>query len=231
MSRSRNILSVPTEFPARGAVRSFGTHRWMCSRTCASASARVVPESNSSSSPDSVCIACTTSTMLSVAPAGGLVTRSSPGESGLSSESVTITAISIRASLDRSSPVISQSIQTMGFALGGTGFTLTCNILAPPAPTVVRWPAPALVEPRLDGVDETRRGEHLILRNSGIHAKLIGALRGFERLVVLTLVKVAAGEVLVGERAEVIGVGAVLAHRFHRFYRGEGLLVQLACQR
>src|SRR5699024_3593141 len=80
---------------------------------------------------DSVCISRTTSTMSSVAPAGGLITRSNPGESGLSSESVTMTAISIRASLVRSSPVISQSIHTIGFALGAAGFTLTRNILAP----------------------------------------------------------------------------------------------------
>src|SRR5690625_231410 len=230
MSRSRNILSVPTEFPARGAVRSFGTQCWMCARTCASASARVVPESNSSSSPDSGCISWTTSNVSSLAPAGGSISRSSPGESRSSSESVTMTAISIRASSDRSSPVISQSIQTMGFALGGTGFTLTCNILAPPGRAVVRWAAPGSVEPRLDGVDESGGGEHLILRHAGVDPQLVCTLRGLQRLLVLTFVEVAAGEVLVGEGAQVVRVGAILAHRFHRFYRGEGLLVQLACQ-
>src|SRR5699024_6399561 len=184
----------------------------------------------SSSSPDSVCISWTTSTMSSVAPAGGLITRSSPGESGLSSESVTMAAISIRASLDRSSPVISQSIQTMGLALGGTGFTLTCNILALPGRAVVTWAVPGSVEPHLDGVGECGGGENMILRHAGVEARLGCALRGRQRLLALTLVEVTAGEVLVGERAEVIGVCAILTQRFHRFYRGERLLVQRACQ-
>src|SRR5690625_4447090 len=64
-------------------------------------------------------------------PSGGLITKSSPGLKALSSESVTMTAISINASWSISRPVISQSIHTIGLGAGVADFTLTPNILVP----------------------------------------------------------------------------------------------------
>ena len=54
----------------------------------------------------------TNSTIWSSASGGGLMTMSTPSPSTLRSKSVTSAATSIRASASRSSPVISQSIQT-----------------------------------------------------------------------------------------------------------------------
>ena len=55
----------------------------------------------------------TTSRICSSAASGGLMTTSTPSPSTLSSESVTSAATSTSASATRSSPVISQSIQTI----------------------------------------------------------------------------------------------------------------------
>ena len=60
-----------------------------------------------------MCICRTMSRICSSAAAGGLITTSTPSPSTVSSESVTRAATSTRASVRRSSPVISQSIQTM----------------------------------------------------------------------------------------------------------------------
>src|SRR5699024_3767340 len=114
MSRSRKLLSVPTEFPARGAFPASGTKRLMYSSTCACASASVVPCGRSSSSPEVVCISRTKSPICSTAASGGVMMMSIPSSRACNWESVTITAISISASSARLRPVISQSIHTMG---------------------------------------------------------------------------------------------------------------------
>ncbi len=85
----------------------------MYARTRCSASSSVVPFGSSSSSPDAVCIARTTSGIVSRARSGGRMTMSTPSPSTFSSESVTRAATSMSASSDSERPVISQSIHTM----------------------------------------------------------------------------------------------------------------------
>src|SRR5450759_1531331 len=113
MSRSRKVLSVPTELPASGALRGSGIHVLRYSRTAVWASAIVAAPGSSSSRPDVVCIPRTNSTIWSSAACGGVITTSTPSPRTLSSESVTTAATSIRASAVRSRPFISQSIQTI----------------------------------------------------------------------------------------------------------------------
>ena len=68
----------------------------------------------------------TKSSICSSASAGGLMTRSTPSPSWLSSKSVTSAATSMRASCARERPVISQSIQTIrSFSERSVGFCAT----------------------------------------------------------------------------------------------------------
>src|SRR5665811_133046 len=112
MSRARNVRSVPMVLPARGALRTSGTWDRMYARAWASASASVTPFGRSSSRPEFRCISVTKSLICARASAGGLMTMSTPSPKTLSSGSVTSTASSMRASVPRSRPVISQSIHT-----------------------------------------------------------------------------------------------------------------------
>src|SRR5690606_9945162 len=112
MSRTRKARSVATVLPASGAFFGSGAHSRTYDSTRSSASASETPLASRSSRPELVCMSFTSWLIWSIACCGGLMTRSTPSPRMLSSPSVTNAATSIKASVARSSPVISQSIHT-----------------------------------------------------------------------------------------------------------------------
>ncbi|OLT09760.1 hypothetical protein BJF78_05935 [Pseudonocardia sp. CNS-139] len=113
MSRARKPRSVAIELPASGAERGSGTYLRTYSSASRSASATVTVEARTASvRPECACISRTTSGIPASAASSAWITTSTPSPRTLRSPSVTSTAISMSASRPRSSPVISQSIQT-----------------------------------------------------------------------------------------------------------------------